>query len=57
MRRDVRKGVKSEVGGIGGWRWNQVSPDIYPPSREWHPDTAKGGVEQNGIELKSIVLM
>ena len=28
MRRDVRKGVKSEVRGIGGRRWNWVSPDM-----------------------------
>ena len=27
VRRDVRKGVKSEVRGIEGWRWNWVSPD------------------------------
>ena len=51
VRRDVRKGVKSEVGGIGGQGCNQVSPDIHPPP------PAKGGVEQKGIELKSIVLM
>ena len=31
VRWDVRKGVESEVGGIGGQRWNWVSPDIYPP--------------------------
>ena len=29
MRRDVRQGVESEVRGIGGWRWNWVSPDRY----------------------------
>ena len=31
VRRDVRKGVKSEVGGIGGQRWNWVSQTSTPP--------------------------
>ena len=29
VRWDVRKGVKSEVRRIGGWRWNWVSPDNH----------------------------
>ena len=43
---DVREGVKESVGaevkGVRDVRWNRVSPDIYPPLREWHPDMAKG---------------
>ena len=31
VRRGVRKGVESEVRGIGGWRWNWVSPDTNHP--------------------------
>ena len=34
VRWDVRKGVKSEVRKIGGWRWNWVSPDTQCQKKE-----------------------
>ena len=43
VQEDVGKSVEGSVGAEVGWvknvRQNRVSPDICPPSREWHPDT------------------
>ena len=61
VQRDVREGVegnvRAEVRGVRDARWNRVSPDIYPPSREWCPNTVKGEEGQNGMESKITVLM
>ena len=61
MWRDVGKSVegsiRAEIGGVENVRWNRVSPDIYPSSREQCPNTAKGEKEQNGMELKTTVLI
>ena len=53
----VKGNVRVEVGGVRDVRQNRVSPDIYPPSREWHPNMAKGEEGQNEMESKITVLM